>query len=309
MRDVDPHGQVGLRAASARPGDADVVHRAQPEPHHDPSDVVEGKARGLRQAAMTEVRSPVLLQKFRHDFVGLWRTRAAAEMDEHAVPEVDVLAGRDRGGAAGTDGILNRGRIVKSTVRLVGLALRDPAREVLHAARGPGHRVAREDRPVARDAAGIRLWRPRDAHRSMEPPTPHARTPSRGAASPRGTRRARGGGPPTPRTTSGSRSAFGPPVEMPMATTRVAATRARGAAFGGRFCSLAAAGNSGANPPMPAWAATLIFPISSAAISSICAWAASRGLATKSNAPSAKALNVAEAPAVECELTMMTGSL
>src|SRR6185312_5060986 len=54
--------------------------------------------------------------------------------------------------------------------------------------------------------------------------------------------------------------------------------------------------------------AIFIFLMRSSAISSMWAEAASRGLATKSRAPSARALNVAVAPSVLSALTMMTGT-
>ena len=55
-------------------------------------------------------------------------------------------------------------------------------------------------------------------------------------------------------------------------------------------------------------AADLDLPDQLVGDSSMCADAASFGLATKSNAPNASALNVAEAPWVVCELTMITGT-
>ena len=63
--------------------------------------------------------------------------------------------------------------------------------------------------------------------------------------------------------------------------------------------------NCGCTPAL--CAAAWIFRINSAAISGMRA-ATSFGLATKSNAPNASALSVIDAPAVECELTTMTGS-
>ena len=98
--------------------------------------------------------------------------------------------------------------------------------------------------------------------------------------------------------------AFGPPVEMPMATILVGSRRGRIACLFGRGRSITSGAGAGR---ILFLAATLILAIRSEAISSIWAEAASRGLATKSNAPSASALKVALAPSVVKALTTITG--
>ena len=81
-----------------------------------------------------------------------------------------------------------------------------------------------------------------------------------------------------------------------MATTFVGVEPIRLADFFTR-CALGRNDGSGATYfGTPVSAATFTLLMSSRAIASRFAWAASRGLATKSNAPSAKALKVADAP-------------
>ena len=98
--------------------------------------------------------------------------------------------------------------------------------------------------------------------------------------------------------------ACGPPVEIPMATIRVGG----GADLGDALFSV----RGGAPRKVPGRttlqsAAALIFAINSRAVSAMCT-EASCGLVTKSKAPSPRALNVMEAPSVECELTTITGN-
>src|SRR5262249_44833939 len=99
----------------------------------------------------------------------------------------------------------------------------------------------------------------------------------------------------------------GPPVEIPMAITFAGAAPGRLVVFFGRWIAGRNFGVGATYFGTPVSAATLTLLISSRAMASRLAWAASRGLATKSKAPSASALNVAEAPAVLCALTMMAG--
>ena len=80
-------------------------------------------------------------------------------------------------------------------------------------------------------------------------------------------------------------SALGPPVEIPIATMRVGAAIVFTSGFSAFISS--PAGNP-RTEGSSLWAATLILLINSSATS--CMWTeASRGLATKSNAPNANA--------------------
>src|SRR5262249_61311640 len=98
---------------------------------------------------------------------------------------------------------------------------------------------------------------------------------------------------------------LGPPVETPMATILVGSRRPRKAGL----AAFSLSGNtSGCTVRDLLLAAALILAIKSWAISSMCAEAASRGLATKSNAPNARALKVDIAPSVLSALTMITGT-
>src|SRR5689334_6420666 len=100
-------------------------------------------------------------------------------------------------------------------------------------------------------------------------------------------------------------SAFGPPVEIPIAMILLGSRRGRNAILFG----LGRSSTTGAVVFRSLLlAATLILLIRSRAISSMCAEAASRGLATKSNAPRASALKVALAPSVVSALTTITGT-
>src|SRR5438067_426291 len=93
-------------------------------------------------------------------------------------------------------------------------------------------------------------------------------------------------------------SALGPPVEIPIATIFVGAEPIRGEDF---FTRMTPDWNVPAGATYlgtPVSAATFTLLMSSREMASRLACAASRGLATKSKAPSASALKVAEAPAV-----------
>src|SRR5258708_39260717 len=88
--------------------------------------------------------------------------------------------------------------------------------------------------------------------------------------------------------------AFDPPVEIPMATTLVGSFRGREDGLSVGLAGSSATGTSVGRLR----AAPLILAIRSRAIRSMGEAAASRGLATKSNAPRARALQVAETPSV-----------
>ena len=97
-------------------------------------------------------------------------------------------------------------------------------------------------------------------------------------------------------------SACGPPVEIPMATILVGEPAAGASRFSGRATI---PGRILGLSLQSAAALTLL--MSSFAVSARC-MEASRGLATKSNAPSPRAFKVMDAPPVLCELKTMTGT-
>src|SRR6202012_1516309 len=100
-------------------------------------------------------------------------------------------------------------------------------------------------------------------------------------------------------------SAFGPPVETPMAMIRVGAAVERApflTLVGGSMGTVA----GGSLRPV-ARLATLIFSIRTSAIFSRWPAAASVGLAMKSTAPRASAFKVEYAPSFECVLKRITG--
>ena len=101
-------------------------------------------------------------------------------------------------------------------------------------------------------------------------------------------------------------SAFGPPVEMPMAMMRVGGDVERAPFFSATGGSMGTVAGGSLRPA--ARLATLIFSMRTSAIFSRWPAAASVGLAMKSTAPSASAFKVEYAPSFECVLNKITGS-
>src|ERR1700674_2573203 len=99
-------------------------------------------------------------------------------------------------------------------------------------------------------------------------------------------------------------NAFGPPVEIPMATMREGHCGMVVRRGGLRLVE----GTVMIIFGTPEEAATLILIDSSAGICSMCPEAASCGLVTKSKAPSDRAFSVSEALWVVCVLTTITGT-